>query len=194
MDLLFEPVIWPEDRVPSEAAEYQQCEICTPSSRIIWGEGNPQASVVIVLDNPGARENREGIGYVCPTRDTLQNALHKAGLQANDFYLTYLLKCRPLGKYNKEEVRNFSKPFLIRQIKAISPKILVLLGDVVVQAMFNNPDAHVKEMRGSWHSIWGYPCLISYHPLAIRRRPNLTDRFNADWEMLADYHSGISLS
>jgi DNA polymerase len=115
----------------------------------------------------------------------LQTALHQATLAADDIYLTYLLKCRPLRRYNKEEVRAFSKPFLIRQIERMQPKFIVCLGDVVTQTMFNDKDACVKKLRGLWHVILGYPCMVSYHPLAVRRRPNLMHQFMEDWNMLA---------
>lgn len=141
MDSCYKPVIWPEDKLPIEAAGYKECEICTEKSRIIWGEGNPNAPVVIILDNPGAREDKDGNEYVCGTRQTLQTALHQANLAPEDIYITYLLKCRPLRRYNKEEVRAFSKPFLIQQIKTIQPKFIVCLGDTVVQVMFDDKEA-----------------------------------------------------
>lgn len=185
MHSYFEPVIWPEDKFPEGADSYQQCEICSQRSRVIWGEGNPKASLLIILDNPGAREDKDRNEYICATRQTLQTALYQVNLTANDIYLTYLLKCRPLYRYNKEEVRAFSKPFLIRQIEKMRPKFIVCLGDVVTQAMFNDKEACVKNLRGSWHSVLGYTCMVSYHPLAVRRRPNLMPLFMEDWNMLA---------
>lgn len=185
MDKCFEAVIWPEDLYAEEAAAYKACEICTATSRVIWGEGNPAASVMVILDNPGARENKDGKAYVCGTRQTLQAALQQIDLTADQIYLTYLLKCRPLRKYNKDEVRAFSKPFLVRQIQRMKPKFIVCLGDVVVQTMFQDPEAHVKQLRGTWHVIQGYPCIVSYHPLAVRRRPLLMRHFMEDWNMLA---------
>jgi uracil-DNA glycosylase len=190
MDSNFTPVIWPEDKVPEDAIYYKQCEVCTPKSRIIWGEGNPKAPIVIILDNPGAREDKEGKEFVCGTRQTLQLALNKVNLKTEDIYITYLLKCRPLKKYNKEEVRSFSKPFLLQQIDNIKPEFLILLGDTVVQSIFDDNEAHVKNLRGSWHHILGYPIIVSYHPLAVRRRPNLMNYFMQDFEMLAQrFHS-----
>ena len=186
MDSNFIPIILPEDKLPIEANNYAQCEICTPKSRIIWGEGNPKAPIVVILDNPGAREDKEGKEYVCGTRKTLQTALYQANLSTDDIYVTYLLKCRPLSRYNKEEARSFSKPFLERQIKDIQPKLIVCLGDTVVQWMFDDSEAHVKSLRGNWHFLLGYPTVVSYHPLAVRRRPNLMKQFMQDWEMLAE--------
>lgn len=185
----FEPVVWPEDKLPAEAAGYKECELCTEKSRVVWGEGNPAAPIAVILDNPGAREDKDGNEYVCGTRQTLQTAVHGANLTVDDIYLTYLLKCRPLRRYDKEAARAFSKPFLIRQIKSMQPKFIVCLGDTVVQAMFEDENAHVKDLRGRWHTVLDLPCVVSYHPLAVRRRPNLMRRFMEDWSMLAQWLS-----
>lgn len=181
----FTYLILPEDKAPAEANEYKQCEVYKQNPRIVWGEGNPKAPIVIILDNPGAREDKDGKEYVCGTRQTLQEAIYEADLDIKDIYITYLLKCRPLRRYNKERARAFSKPFLVRQIKNMQPKFIVCLGDVVVQSIFDYKDANVKDLRGSWHMVMGYPTLVSYHPLAVRRRPNLRKYFIKDWKMLA---------
>lgn len=185
MDSNFTPIIWPEEKAPPEAISYGQCEVCTHKSRIIWGEGNPKAPIMVILDNPGAREDKEGKEYICGTRQTLQMAIYEVGLSAEDIYLTYLLKCRPLRRYDKEKARSFSKPYLIQQIKTMQHKFTVYLGDTVVQSIFDDNEAHVKNLRGSWHDIMGYPSIVTYHPLAVRRRPNLLKNFLEDWGMLS---------
>lgn len=91
-----------------------------------------------------------------------------------------------MRRYNKEEARDFSKTFLIRQIEKMRPRFIVCLGDVVTQTMFNDKAACVKNLRGARHEILGYPCMVSYHPLAVRRRPNLMSMFMEDWNMLAE--------
>ncbi len=181
----FEPVIMQEVSLPKEASLYLSCEVCTPKSRVIWGEGNPNAKIMVVLDNPGAREDNSGKEFVCGTRQTLQAAIKSAGLRLENIFLTYLLKCRPLHKYNKDEVRAFSRQFLIRQIEQMKPTLLVLLGDVVVQVLFEDKEASVKVKRGRWHMLFGVRCAVSYHPLAVRRRPNLMPYFLEDWDMAA---------
>ena len=185
MDDNYIPTVWKEDTLPTTAKNYTNCEVCTPKSRIVWGEGNRNADVVIILDNPGARIDKCGNEFVCGTRQTLQTAIHKVGLNAENFYLTYLLKCRPTRKYDKQKARAFSKPFLINQIQKMNAKYIVCLGDVVVQTMFNDDSASVKNLRGQWHNVINTPCIVSYHPLAVRRRPNLMSVFLYDWRMLA---------
>jgi uracil-DNA glycosylase family 4 len=185
MDSNFAPIILPEDQIPPEAKDYKKCEVYTQNPYIIWGEGNPKAPIVTILDNPGERKDKNNKEYVCGTRQTLQKAIHQVDLDIKDIYITYLLKCRPLRRYDKEKARSFSKPFLIQQIKKIHPKFIVYLGDTVVQSIFDSKEAHVKDLRGKWHTIMGYPSIVSYHPLAVRRRPNLIKHFIEDWRMLS---------
>lgn len=51
------PGMWPEDATPCEHINCQKCLLSLQRSRIVWGEGNPDADIFILLDNPGARED-----------------------------------------------------------------------------------------------------------------------------------------
>lgn len=101
-------------------------------------------------------------------------------------FMSIILKCRPLKKYDKEKARNFSLPFLLNQIEEIKPKFLVCLGDIVTKVMFKDKEVSVKDLRGTWHALNGLPAMVSYHPLAVSRRPNLSNFFKADFLMLAN--------
>ena len=158
---------------------------------MVWGEGNQDAPIMIILDNPGAREDREGTPYVCGTRATLQRAANEAGLSGNDLYVTYILKRRPIRAYNKAETRDICIRHLNEQLKEKKPKLLFCLGNIAVQSFFNDPAAEVKHLRDSWHEINGFRTAVAYHPLAIRRRPNLWPKFMSDWEMVAKEYKKI---
>lgn len=87
----FCPAVGPEDIVPKQIAGCRGCGLYKHNSRMIWGEGNPRASVMIILDNPGDREDRKtGSPFVCGTRQTLQFAAKESGFKPEDLYTTYL--------------------------------------------------------------------------------------------------------
>lgn len=71
---------------------------------------------MMILDNPGAREDREGNSFLCGTRETLQFGMREAGIDLNDIYVTYLLKCRPIRAYNKPVARAACLPHLQMQL------------------------------------------------------------------------------
>lgn len=185
----FVPTIWPEEITSAEAANCQKCELAKQRKRVIWGEGNPSAPVFVVLDNPGAREDTQGVEFLCGTRQTLQTAVHEVGLQMEHIYVSYILKCRSIRSYDKDFSRSTCMPYLTQQIEEKVPKIVACLGNVAVQSYFQNPEAEVKSMRGKVWEKEGIPTVVSYHPLAVRRRPNLKSHFIQDWELIRSLKS-----
>lgn len=177
----FCPEIWPEDPTPADELNCKECGLYSQGTRMVWGEGNPEAPIMVILDNPGAREDREGNPFVCGTRQTLQEAIHEVGMKKESFYVTYILKRQPLRTYKKEQARSICMhTHLDKQLTQQKPSLLLCLGNVAVQSFFQDPEAEVKQLRGSWHWVKGYETAVAYHPLAIRRRPNLRTRFIED--------------
>ena len=66
------------------------------------------------------------------------------------------------------------------------PSLILCLGNVAVQSFFRDSEAEVKTLRGSWHEVQGYPTTVAYHPLAVRRRPNLHSLFMQDLALVAE--------
>lgn len=178
------PYIWNEDGVPANVENCADCGLIHHRSRMIWGEGNPQAPIMILLDNPGAREDREGSSFVCGTRQTLQQAAYSVGFKEADLYVTYVLKRRPVKAYDKSLTRDICMKHLDAQLDRMSPKLIFCLGNVAVSSFFGDVEAEVKGLRQKWSSPRGYRTTVSYHPLAVRRRPNLRASFLNDWEFL----------
>jgi uracil-DNA glycosylase family 4 len=79
--LEFCPMALAEDPTPDYLLNCQECGLHEQEIRMVWGEGNPDAPIMIILDNPGAREDREGESIVCGTRQTLQEFAIEAGLK-----------------------------------------------------------------------------------------------------------------
>ncbi|MDD9269232.1 uracil-DNA glycosylase [Paenibacillus sp. GCM10023248] len=174
-------VILPEEAAPVNAQHCERCELSNQRSRVIWGEGNPDAPILFILDNPGAREDRQGNSFLCGTRETLQHGMSLAGLNIDSVYVTYLLKCRPIRAYNKPAAREACSPHLQTQLLKKKPRLLFGFGNVVAESVFpGQENATVKELRGSWHEFQGLPIGFTYHPLAVRRRPNLMRYFIDD--------------
>jgi uracil-DNA glycosylase len=188
----FCPELWPEEPTPKTIENCQECGLYQHGSRMVWGEGNPVAPIMVILDNPGAREDRAGVPVVCGTRQTLQQAASEAGLKKDDLYVTYILKRRPVRAYDKEEARQTCMIHLEQQIVQKKPKLILCLGNVAVQSFFRNPEAEVKTLRGTWQNVQGYQTTAAYHPLAVRRRPNLWSYFLHDWKFVAECYLNLN--
>ncbi len=184
---IFRPGLWPEHDVPEYAAGCVSCELCKQRTSIVWGEGNPEADVIVLLDNPGSREDREGNEFVCGARQALQRAAFEAGFASRELYITYILKCRPKRAYDKELAREICMVHLRRQLSEHSYKAAFCLGDTAVKSFFGDPALSAKDLRNAWHTVRGIPTYVSYHPLAVRRRPNLYNNFLSDWKAVREY-------
>jgi uracil-DNA glycosylase len=145
----FCPELWPEDPTPEAHQDCRECGLYQHGTRMVWGEGNPDAPIMVILDNPGAREDREGNPYVCGTRHTLQQAASEVGLKMDDFYVTFILKRRPVRAYEKDLTRQTCMIHLEQQIKHKKPKLILCLGNVAVQFFFHDSAAEVKNLRGT---------------------------------------------
>ncbi|MFD2761732.1 uracil-DNA glycosylase [Lentibacillus juripiscarius] len=185
----FCPVVWPEEPTPEHLQTCNECGLDKHGSRMVWGEGNPNAPIMVILDNPGAREDREGNPFVCGTRQTLQKAANRAELCMKDIYVTFILKRKPVRAYNKEKARQTCMIHLQHQLQVKQPAFIFCLGNTAVQSFFQDPDSDVKTLRGSTHYVKGYRTAVGYHPLAARRRPNLWPLFVEDWMHVANHYN-----
>lgn len=184
-------VILPEEQAPEGAQGCERCELFKQSNRVIWGEGNPNASLMMIMDNPGAREDREGNSFLCGTRETLQLGMREAGIDIHSVYVTYLLKRRPIRAYNKPVTRAACLHHLQLQLLQKQPSVLFGFGNVVSEALFpQKEDATVKALRGNWYEFEHIPIGFTYHPLAVRRRPNLLKFFVEDLKALKEKWEG----
>lgn len=180
----------PEVDAPPGVAGCQRCPLALQRTRVIWGEGNPQAPMLVVLDNPGAREDAAGEPFVCGTRQTLQACVQEAGLSLDDLYVTWVLKCRPRRAYDKEAARAACLPYLSEQLEGTARKVVVPLGNVALQAYLGESEAEVKALRGRVLEYEGQRVVCGYHPLAVHRRPNLLPLLVADLRLAGTVVSG----
>jgi uracil-DNA glycosylase len=178
--------LWPEEPTPETFKGCRECGLYQHGTPMVWREGNPNAPIMVILDNPGARKDKEGNPIVCGTRQTLQQAVSEVSLKKNDLYVTFILKRRPVRAYDKDLTRQTCMVHIEQQIQYKKPKLILCLGNVAVQSFFQDPAAEVKNLRGTWHNVDGYQTAVAYHPLAVRRRPNLWKMFIRDMEFVAE--------
>lgn len=141
---IYTPEILPEIAAPKQAMDSHECELCSHGSRIIWAEGYADAPLFVILDNPGAREDKLGQPFLCGTRETLLTIAHEAGIQPEQMYVTYILKHRSLRKYDKPKTRQYFMGYLWKQLEEVKPDLLFILGNTAIQS-FLGDTAEVKK-------------------------------------------------
>ena len=139
------------------------------SVNLVFGEGNPDADVLIVGEAPGEDEDASGLPFVGRAGQLLDKILAAVDIARQDIYITNMVKYRPPANRNpsREEIEA-SVPILLEQIRLVRPQILVTLGNVPTQWFLKSQDG-ITKLRGVWHDWQGMKLLPLYHPAYLLR-------------------------
>lgn len=165
----------PGDTLPqirTDLGECTRCKLHKTRNTIVFGDGNPNASLVFVGEGPGHDEDVQGLPFVGRAGKLLTQMIEAMGLQRKDVYICNVVKCRPPENRapEKDEVAPCS-PFLLRQIDAIAPKVIVCLGSVAAQTLLET-NRGISQFRGQWLEFRGRKLLATYHPAYLLRNPS----------------------
>ncbi len=177
------------EQIRADLGECTRCLLHKGRTHIVFGVGDPQAKLVFVGEGPGADEDAQGIPFVGRAGQLLtqmiENTASKEGLplRRSDVYICNVVKCRPPENRapEREEMETCS-PFLFRQLEAIRPKAICVLGGTAAKAMLNTSTG-ITQLRGKWHNWRGIPVMPTYHPAFLLRGNNPTYKREA-WEDL----------
>jgi uracil-DNA glycosylase family 4 len=159
---------WPE--LKAKVAGCTDCKLRAGCTQTVFGVGDEQADWLMVGEAPGADEDRLGEPFVGQAGRLLDNMLAALSLsRGKNVYIANVIKCRPPGNRNPEpdEVAT-CRPYLMRQIELIQPKVIVAMGRFAAQALLNS-DATIASLRGKVHSYAGVPLVVTYHPAYLLR-------------------------
>lgn len=159
------------DAVRAELGECQRCGLSEERTNMVYGVGNPNARLVFVGEAPGREEDLKGEPFVGEAGRLLDKILLAMGMQRSDVYICNVLKCRPPNNRDPlpEEVA-VCEEFLIRQIAAIKPAVIVALGRFAVHSLLKT-NTPISRIRGEWQSYQGIPMMPTYHPAYLLRNP-----------------------
>lgn len=162
------------DDLEKKVKRCTRCNLRAGCRGVVFGEGNPQARVVLCGEGPGADEDLLGRPFVGRAGQLLDKILEACGFERfQHVYILNVVKCRPPGnRIPTEEEMNACRPNLSAQLRILQPKILVLLGAAALQAILD-PKGKITRDRGKWVSRSGMFILPTYHPAALLRNPAL---------------------
>jgi uracil-DNA glycosylase len=161
-----------------DAADCRRCPLWQNATQTVFGEG-ARRRLMLVGEQPGDVEDREGHPFVGPAGRLLHDLLAEAGLTKRQVYLTNAVKhfkWRPSGSGKR---RIHDKPswsetqacghWLDLELKAVQPKLVVCLGATATSLLFGR-DARVGVLRGRPLALAdGRPALVTIHPSAVLR-------------------------
>jgi len=159
----------------AKAAQCKACRLHETRSNVVFGEGDPDASLMIVGEGPGADEDEQGRPFVGRAGQLLDRILEAAGIPRESVYITNIVKCRPPGNRNPlpDEAKICSSLWLLKQIEIIKPQIIAPLGSVATQ-FFLEDKTPITKVRGKWFEWHGVKVFPIFHPAYLLRNPSRT--------------------
>jgi len=159
------------DALLAEIAACERCPLHKTRTNPVPGKGNPAAGIMIIGEAPGADEDAQGLPFVGRAGKLLDRLLFAVDLTLDDVYIANILKCRPPANRDPEASESEACiPFLRRQTKLISPKVIICLGRIAAMRLIS-PDFKITVQRGQWFERGGFHMCATFHPAALLRDP-----------------------
>jgi DNA polymerase len=163
------------DEIRRELGECTRCRLSQNRTNIVFGEGNPEASIVFVGEGPGADEDAQGRPFVGKAGQLLNRVIKAMGFQREEVYICNVVKCRPPGNRTPapDEIAA-CEPFLFAQLRSIEPKIIICLGSVAAHSVLKlQKKTSLASLRGEVFTHGNSKVVVTYHPAALLRNPAL---------------------
>lgn len=161
------------------ARNCKACDLWKTGTQTVFGEGLPQATIMMVGEQPGDQEDKVGRPFVGPAGRLLDQALEQAGIDRSDVYVTNVVKhfkwtTTGRGKRRIHKKPRYSeiqacRPWLDAELEIVKPQVLVCLGASAAQSLLGR-DFRVSRQRGQWiESPLATRVVATVHPSSILR-------------------------
>jgi uracil-DNA glycosylase len=154
------------------------CDLHVRATQVVFGEGRPDARLVLVGEQPGDAEDLAGRPFVGPAGQVLDRALADAGIDREGVYVTNAVKHfsfedrgkRRIHKTPRSSEIRACRPWLEAELHALQPACVVCLGSTAAQSLLG-PQARVMQQRGRilTHTAWASSLIVTIHPSAVLR-------------------------
>lgn len=195
------------EELREEIANFEGISIKKTASNLVFADGNPKASVMMIGEAPETDEDRNGKPFMGANGQLLDNILTCIGLDRNaedpekSVYLSNILNWRPPGNRTPTAAEiELSLPFIERHIQITNPKVLVLFGGVAAKSLLGSTQS-ISKLRRAQHEystinqelkseLTAIPCIATYHPSYLLRTPAQKKHV---WADALNLHKKLSL-
>lgn len=162
----------------------QECRLASGRTQVVFGSGNPEASIMFVGEAPGFHEDKQGVPFVGAAGKLLTELLESVGLSRSQIYIANVIKCRPPGNRDPEpdEVET-CKPFLFQQIRLIKPHLVCSMGNFATQTLLERK-VGITKVHGQSFELSEFRLFPLFHPAAALHNDRLRPLLQEDFQKL----------
>ncbi|HVF30302.1 MAG TPA: uracil-DNA glycosylase [Pyrinomonadaceae bacterium] len=164
-----------------------RCPLNEGRTQIVHTVGNYQSDLMFIGEAPGADEDAKGEPFVGRAGQLLNKIIEAIGMKREEVCIGNINRCRPPG--NRQPTlpeAHTCKPFLLREISVIRPKVIVVLGNTALHNLLDTK-VGITRMRGQFHDYYGVRVMPTFHPAYLLRDPSKKREVWDDMKKVRDY-------
>ncbi|MBA3632216.1 MAG: uracil-DNA glycosylase [Acidobacteria bacterium] len=159
------------EEIRADIGNCTRCPLWEGRTKIVHSNGNFQADLMFVGEAPGADEDASGEPFVGRAGQLLNKIIESIGMKREDVFIGNVNRCRPPGNRQPTIAEaNTCRPFLLREIAVVRPKVIVVLGNTATQNLLDTK-VGISKIRGEFQDYFGIKVMPTFHPAYLLRDP-----------------------
>ena len=175
------------EQIWTDIGDCTRCGLCEGRTQVVNTHGNRKARLMFVGEAPGADEDAQGKPFVGRAGQLLTKMIEAMGMKRDDVIIGNVNRCRPPGNRQPTlEEAAICRPFLFREIAAIQPEIIVVMGNTALRNLLEVREG-ITRVRGKFQDFRGIKVMPTFHPAYLLRDPSKKRETWEDLKMVRDY-------
>jgi len=173
------------ERLAAEIAQCQKCQLARGRIKTVPGYGAADARLLFIGEAPGFHEDRQGLPFVGPDGQFLDELLRSIGMSREQVFICNVVKCRPPNDRDPlPSELEACRSYLDRQIEFLRPRMIVTLGRYSMARYF--PNVPISHIHGRAKKIGETLYLPLFHPAAALHQPRYRSAIEQDFLKIPD--------
>lgn len=164
-----------------------RCPLHQGRTHIVHTDGDRRARLMFVGEAPGADEDAQARPFVGRAGQLLTKIIEAIGFKRDEVLIGNVNRCRPPGnRPPTPEEASMCKPFLLREIAAVQPEVIVVLGNTAMRNLLDIKQG-ITKVRGEFQDYHGVKVMPTFHPAYLLRDPSKKKETWEDLKKVRDY-------
>ena len=179
------------EQIWADIGNCTRCPLHEGRTQIVQTVGNYRSDLMFIGEAPGADEDAKGEPFVGRAGQLLNKIIEAIGMKREEVCIGNINRCRPPG--NRQPTlpeAHTCKPFLLREIAVIRPKVIVVMGNTALHNLLDTK-VGITRMRGQFHEYFGVKVMPTFHPAYLLRDPSKKREVWDDMKKVRDYLTSL---
>lgn len=175
------------EEIWADVGDCTRCPLYQKRTNIVHTDGNRNARLMFVGEAPGADEDAQARPFVGRAGQLLTKIIEAIGFKREDVLIGNVNRCRPpANRPPTPEEASMCKPFLLREIAAVQPEVIVVLGNTAMRNLLDIKQG-ITRVRGQFQNYHGVKVMPTFHPAYLLRDPSKKKETWEDLKKVRDY-------